>query len=93
MVDRTMFTLFSLNGATGFFKIAVRAASKVLPADGFDPVLDKACAPLVGAQLAMTQVYMSWWLSAAVQSDLDAQLCDIRNKMSLADLMRRLSGF
>ena len=39
----------------------------------------------------MTKVSMSWWLAAAVQSDLDAQMCDDRNRSSMSDLMVRLS--
>ena len=38
----------------------------------------------------MTKVSMSWWLSSAVQADLDAQLCDRRNRITIRDLMGRL---
>ncbi len=39
----------------------------------------------------MNEVSMSWWLSQSVQAEIDAQLCDRRNRMTLADLMNRLS--
>jgi hypothetical protein len=39
----------------------------------------------------MSEVSMSWWLSQSVQAELDTQLCDVRNRHTLADLMQRLS--
>ena len=39
---------------------------------------------------SMTKVSMSWWLAAAVQADLDAQLCDRSNRTTIRDLMGRL---
>ena len=39
----------------------------------------------------MSEVSMSWWLSQAVQAELDSQICDERNRDSLGDLMTRLS--
>jgi len=39
----------------------------------------------------MSEVSMSWWLSQSVQAELDAQLCDRRNRDSLSDLQERLS--
>ncbi len=39
----------------------------------------------------MSEVSMSWWLSQAVQAELDSQICDERNRDSLSDLMTRLS--
>ena len=39
----------------------------------------------------MTEVSMSWWLSQSVQAELNAQVCDARNRRALADLMNRLS--
>jgi hypothetical protein len=38
----------------------------------------------------MTKVSMSWWLASAVQADLDAQLCDNRNRATISDLIARL---
>ncbi len=34
---------------------------------------------------------MSWWLSEAVQADLDAQFCDMGNRSGLNDLMQRIT--
>ena len=39
----------------------------------------------------MAVVSMSWWLSQSVQAELDAQLCDLRNRKSLHNLMTRLA--
>jgi hypothetical protein len=38
----------------------------------------------------MTKVSMSWWLSYAVQADIDAQLCASENQTTLANLMKEL---
>jgi hypothetical protein len=45
----------------------------------------------VDKQIEMSDVSMSWWLSQSVQAEVDSQLCDARNRQSLADLMVRLS--
>ena len=34
---------------------------------------------------------MSWWLSQSVQSELNSQACDKRNRTSLDQLINRLS--
>ena len=73
----------------GFFQIGVHA--KLSPDVSVDPVREANCSQFVGRELAMTKVSMSWWLSAVVQSDLDAQMCDERNRRSLKDLLARLS--
>ncbi len=39
----------------------------------------------------MGVVSMSWWLSQSVQAELDSQICDVRNRKSLDDLMVRLA--
>jgi hypothetical protein len=39
----------------------------------------------------MSEVSMSWWLSQSVQAELDSQICDQRNRRTLADLDKRLS--
>ena len=39
----------------------------------------------------MSDVSMSWWLSQSVQSELNSQICDERNRTSLDQLMNRLS--
>jgi hypothetical protein len=51
-----------------------------LAADRWRPAVDK-----------MSEVSMSWWLSQSVQAELDSQICDRRNRQTLADLKRRLS--
>jgi hypothetical protein len=38
----------------------------------------------------MSEVSMSWWLSQSVQAELDSQICDRRNRKTLADLADRL---
>lgn len=74
-----------------FFQIGVRAKPNFAQGDVKDPVLDAACAGVAGQSLSMAEVSMSWWLSAAVQADLDVQLCDQGNRRSLRDLMQGLS--
>ena len=53
------------------------------------------CAALAAAQSAgsphMSEVSMSWWLSQSVQSELNLQACDKRNRTSLDQLISRLS--
>jgi hypothetical protein len=39
----------------------------------------------------MSEVSMSWWMSQAVQAEVDSQICDVRNRQSIDDLMKRLS--
>lgn len=73
----------------GFFQIGVHAI--LVPDESVDTVREANCSQFVGRELAMTKVSMSWWLSAAVQSDLDAQMCDERNRSSVKDLLARLS--
>jgi hypothetical protein len=59
-----------------------------------DPILDDACKKLASTSgnksYSMVRVSMSWWLSAAVQADLDAQLCDAHNRETIRNLMGRL---
>jgi hypothetical protein len=73
----------------GFFQIGVHANLSLQ--NPIDPVHDVNCRQFVDKQVGMTKVSMSWWLSAAVQSDLDAQMCDDRNRRSMRDLLARLS--
>ena len=72
-----------------------RAATDHAAADyGSDPILDPACKEFVATlhqgDFSMTKVSMSWWLAAAVQADLDAQLCDSRNRATIRDLIGQL---
>jgi hypothetical protein len=59
------------------------------------PPLSDACAAIGRAWAAtpgqMSEVSMSWWLSQSVQAELDAQVCDKRNRQTFADLAKRLS--
>jgi hypothetical protein len=48
------------------------------------------CAKLQDREISMTKVSMSWWLSYAVQADIDAQLCAKLNQETLANLMKQL---
>jgi hypothetical protein len=79
----------------GYFTIGVHEKSQIGPADGGDPAFEQDCGDLVrrlnGAPLAMTEVSMSWWLSAAIQADLDAQICDSSNRRGLNDLIGLLA--
>ncbi len=52
-----------------------------------------ACRDLAEAKQrpVMGVVSMSWWLSQSVQAELDSQLCDVRNRKSLDDLVARLA--
>ena len=59
------------------------------------PAPQGACGSLASAWASspgrMSEVSMSWWLSQSVQAELDAQVCDERNRHTLVDLARRLS--
>ncbi len=63
--------------------------------DAGQPPPTGACAALAAnwrvGHDQMSEVSMSWWLSQSVQAELDSQLCDERNRRTLADLARRLS--
>ena len=59
-----------------------------------DEALPYQCKALLGdknAKMEMSEVSMSWWLSQAVQAEVDSQICDYRNRSSLDQLMKRLS--
>ena len=88
--------LDSFNGwrNLGYFSIGVRQQAKIEPPKDGDPDFAKECGDLVallkGRPLAMTKVSMSWWLSAAVQADLDAQICDSDNRIGINALVKLL---
>lgn len=86
LADRS---LARLNGweKHGFFKIGVRAQPIVLAEEEEDARFSADCGALAGQKLAMPKVSMSWWLSSAVQANLDAQLCDCRNRRDMRDLV------
>jgi hypothetical protein len=89
--------LTSFNGwqKLGYYTIGVHETSQIGPAAGDDPSFERDCGALVGQlegkPLAMTEVSMSWWLSATVQADLDAQICDSGNRSALNDLIGLLT--
>jgi hypothetical protein len=92
--DMAVQTLARLNGddRLGFFAIGVRERPEIAPVVGGDPSFEAECGALgtalAGTTLAMTKVSMSWWLSEAVQADLDAQFCDKGNRSGLDDLLK-----
>jgi hypothetical protein len=76
-------------------QIKCKGVTKQAPPDYWsDPILDSACEKFVESlhqgKFSMTKVSMSWWLASAVQADLDAQLCDNRNRATISDLIARL---
>jgi hypothetical protein len=76
-------------------QISCKGATEQAPPEYWsDPILDPACnkfaASLDQGKFSMTKVSMSWWLASAVQADLDAQLCDSRNRATISDLIARL---
>ena len=89
--------LDSFNGwqNLGYFSIGVQQQVKIEPPNEGDPDFVKDCGDLVaqlkGRPLAMTKVSMSWWLSAAIQADLDAQICDSDNRIGLNALVKLLA--
>ena len=89
-----MRTLNRFNGweKLGFYKIGVQALLDAGPAGPDDTRFAAECGSLVDKKVRMTKVSMSWWLSAAVQADLDAQLCDKTNRSGLNDLMKTLAA-
>ncbi len=72
------------------FKLQVFDTARLEPDLMPDPADLQRCNALLGMDLRMTKVSMSWWLSPAVQADLDAQLCDARNRQTLAALVAAL---
>lgn len=74
-----------------FFKIGVYAETSVSLDDKASAADRARCTALDGRSFRMARVSMSWWLSGAVQADLDAQLCSEQNRNTLNALMTRLS--
>jgi hypothetical protein len=92
--DLAVRTLAAFNGPDklGFYKIGVQAQLAAERAGPEDVSFDAECGALAGKKVGMTKVSMSWWLSAAVQADLDAQLCDKKNRGGLDDLLKTLAA-
>ena len=67
----------------GFFTILMKGAPRSPPVRRGDALFPKRCRALSGRKPSMSVVSMSWWLSAAVQAELDAQFCDRDNRMTL----------
>ncbi len=70
-----------------FFKIGVFAKTKEV-----NDANETSCAPFTGKIIGMSEVSMSWWLSGAVQADLDAQMCDPRNRNTIYQLVELLTA-
>jgi hypothetical protein len=78
-------------------QINCKGGAEQAPAEYWsDPILNPACEELAASldaasldkgKFSMTKVSMSWWLASAVQADLDAQLCDGRNRATFRDLI------
>ncbi len=75
---------------SGLFRIGVFDDADLSPDPNPDPADLQRCDDLKGRSLRMTRVSMSWWLSPAVQADLDAQLCDLRDRREMAALVAAL---
>src|SRR6185437_2277065 len=54
------------------FKLSIFAEAQLTPDLDQDPADLQRCQDLAGKSLSMTEVSMSWWLSPAVQADIDA---------------------
>jgi hypothetical protein len=78
--------------APGFFKLGVVAQPNLSVDTAADPWDHERCKDFwTNAKVHVTALSMSWWLSASVQAEIDAQRCDKENRSILANLMLRLS--
>jgi len=91
--DLAVQELARINGveALGFFKILMKETPQIGPAAN-DALFDAQCAGVRNKKPAMSKVSMSWWLSASVQAELDAQFCDAGNRASIADIVKYVGG-
>lgn len=91
--DLAVHELARINGVEqmGFFKIVMKEKPQIGPGAN-DPLFDAQCAALRNKTPAMSKVSMSWWLSASVQAELDAQFCDAANRGSIADIVKYVGG-
>jgi len=91
--DLAVQELFRINGPEkmGFFKILMKERPEIGPAAN-DSRFDRQCASLRTKKPAMSQVSMSWWLSASVQAELDAQFCDSANRGAIEDIVAYVEG-
>jgi len=87
--DQAVRALARINGtdSLGFFKILMNETPAIGPAAPGDALFAAQCANLARKKPAMSKVSMSWWLSASVQAELDAQFCDAANRRSLNDIV------
>jgi hypothetical protein len=87
--DLAVRNLARVNGeqSPGFYKILMNERADIAPDPRGDASFGKQCASLAGVKPAMSQVSMSWWLSAAVQAELDAQFCDSANRRTIDDIV------
>ncbi|MCW2276198.1 hypothetical protein GJ654_17925 [Rhodoblastus acidophilus] len=91
--DLAVHELARINGTEqmGFFKILMKERPEIGPAAN-DALFDAQCAALRNKKPAMSKVSMSWWLSASVQAELDAQFCDAANRGSIEDIVKYVGG-
>ena len=79
---------------SSYFTFGMFENPRFRPKSGEPPPV-AACAGLANDWRAgtdrMSEVSMSWWLSQSVQAELDSQICDLRNRQTFADLLKRLS--
>ena len=92
--DLAVHELARINGTEqmGFFKILMKEKPEIGPAGDNDALFDAQCAALRNKKPAMSKVSMSWWLSASVQAELDAQFCDAANRGSIEDIVKYVGG-
>lgn len=79
------------DGGLFWLKVDVAPSFGPLPGPAFGD--DERCKKMTpNTRFAMSKVSMSWWLSAAVQADLDIQRCSIDNRSQLRDLVEAMKA-
>lgn len=79
------------DGGLFWLKVDVAPSFGPLPGPAFGD--DERCKQMTpNTRFAMSKVSMSWWLSAAVQADLDIQRCSIDNRSQLRDLVEAMKA-
>jgi hypothetical protein len=91
--DLAVRELARMNGTAspGFFKILMKEKPDIGGDRNGDALFARQCAALDRKHPSMSQVSMSWWLSASVQAELDAQFCDADNRATLDDILSLVS--
>ena len=76
---------------SAFFKLGVSAQPNLAQDPDADPCDKEQCKDIwTDAKVDVTKIALSWWLSGALQAELDAQRCTKENRRTMRDLMRRL---